>query len=211
MTDMRSAWRRNAWQRRSSRVVKWYVSDPSGTSAAFAMSRCVVPATPCSAMTAMAASMMRSLRSGSWRRTDTSDLADDPGRVADRDHVGGQVLHDHRARADDGVGADRDAGADDDAAAEPDVVANGDRGAGLPLVAPGRRVDRVPRGQQLHVGGDLHVVADRHPGHVEAHEAEVDEAARAEEGLVPVVELDRRADLGLLAQRGEELGEELAL
>src|SRR3954447_2672742 len=109
---MRSAWRRNAWRRRSSRVAKWYVSDPSGTSAALAMSRWVVPATPCSAMTVRAASMMRSLRSGSWRRTDTSDLADDPGRVADRDDVGGQVPDDDRARADDRVGADGDAGAD---------------------------------------------------------------------------------------------------
>ena len=43
---IRAAWRVNAWISRSSRLAKWYVNDPSGTSAAAAINRWVVPRTP---------------------------------------------------------------------------------------------------------------------------------------------------------------------
>ena len=138
-----------------------------------------------------------------------SEAAHDAGRGADRDHVGGQVAGDDRAGADHGVVADADAGADDDAAAEPDVVADGDGLGGLPLVAAGAGIERVGGGEQLHVGADLHVVADGDGGDVEDDEPEVGEGAGSDAGLVAVVAAERRPDLAALAVRPQQLGEQL--
>ena len=63
--DPSRANRPNASRRSSSIPAKWYVIDPSGTSAAAAMRRWDVPATPCSATTSRHAATMRSRRSGS--------------------------------------------------------------------------------------------------------------------------------------------------
>ena len=49
----------------SSRVLKWYVVEPSGTSASAATERWLSPPMPSAATTRIAASMIRCRRSGS--------------------------------------------------------------------------------------------------------------------------------------------------
>ena len=99
-------------------------------------------------------------------------------------------------------------GADDHAAPEPDVVADRDRQRDLPPVAPRHRIDRVGGGQQLDVGGDLAVGADRDRRAVEHHAAEVDERAVADRDVPPVVEMERRQHDHALAGRAEQLAQQ---
>jgi hypothetical protein len=58
-------------------------------------------------------------------------------------------------------------------------------------------------GQQLHVGTDLDIVADRHPRHVERHQTPIREATRPERGLVAVVAIEGWADLSTFTERPE--------
>src|SRR5207249_9103 len=99
--------------------------------------------------------------------------------------------------------ADPHAGADDRAAAEPDVVADDDWLRGLPPVQARAGLEGVGRREQLHVRAELHVVADRHGGDVEADQPPVGEAAGADERLIPVVALERGPDVTALAERAE--------
>ena len=78
------------------------------------------------------------------------------------------MSRDDGAGANDAVIADRHAGADDHAAAEPDVVTDGDRLGRFQLVASRLRLDWVGRGQQLDVGAELAIGADRDGGDVES-------------------------------------------
>jgi hypothetical protein len=61
------------------------------------------------------------------------------------------------------------------------------------------------RGQELDVGADLHVVADPDGGHVQQDDPEVDEAPSPDVGLVAVVAVQGRADLGALPYRAQQL------
>lgn len=65
------------------------------------------------------------------------------------------------------------------------------------------------RGQQLHAGADLDVRADRDRRAVENDRAEVQEAARADADREPVVAPQRRGDECTLADRAEQLVEDL--
>ena len=84
------------------------------------------------------------------------DFPDDLAGVARGDGVGGHVLYDHAARADDGVGANAHAGADGHVAANPHVVLDDDLEAVHFPVGPQLVVDRVAGGAEHHVGADEH-------------------------------------------------------
>ena len=62
------------------------------------------------------------------------------------------------------------------------------------------RVERVRRGQQLHVGPDLDVGSDRHRRRVERDQPEVDERPRPDGDLGAVVAAQRREEDGARAQ-----------
>ena len=68
------------------------------------------------------------------------------------DGVGGHVLYDHAARADDGVGANAHAGADGHVAANPHVVLDDDLEAVTSPVGPQLVVDRVAVEQSITLG-----------------------------------------------------------
>jgi hypothetical protein len=76
------------------------------------------------------------------------------------------VLRDDGTRTDDGVVTNGHAGADDYPATEPVVVADVDRRSRLPLVPAQPRLKRVRGCQELNIGADLDVVADRDRSHV---------------------------------------------
>jgi hypothetical protein len=64
------------------------------------------------------------------------------------------------------------------------------------------------RGQQLHVGADLDVVADADARNVEEDQAEVREGPCTDSGLVAIVATERRANLGVLAVRLQQLDDQ---
>src|SRR5690606_27604895 len=130
--------------------------------------------------------------------------ADRPGRTPDRDDTGRHVPGHHRAGADHGVVADGHARQHDDPAAQPHVVPDGDGPGGLQLVAARLRLQRVCGGEQLHVGPDLAVLADGDRRDVQRGQVVVDEGAGADGDVAAVVDVQRRPDLGLLAERAEE-------
>ncbi len=134
--------------------------------------------------------------------------ADHARGVADGNGVGRKVSSDDGSGTDDRVLPDRDAGQHDDAAAEPHVVSDGDGLRGFPLLASGFGLDRVRGSQQLNVRADLNIVADGDAGDVECDKPVIGEAASANGDLVAVVHIQRRADLGTLPNRPEQLRDE---
>jgi hypothetical protein len=70
---------------------------------------------------------------------------------------------------------------------------------------PTTATSRMGRGQELHAWADLDVVADGDGGHVQQDHPEVDEGPRPDMGLVAVVAVQGRADLGPLPDRAQRL------
>src|SRR4029453_2911438 len=87
-------------------------------------------------------------------------------------------------------------------------VGDGDGLGRLPLGPAGLRFQRVGRGQELNIGADLYVVADPDGGHVEQDHPDVDEGPRPDMDLVAVVAVQRRADLGALPHRAQQLAQQ---
>ncbi len=176
---MSSACRVNAAASSSSIEAKWYVVEPSGTSAARAIERGGRAGDallgdhvergrqePLPAPGVVAAGPPRgggAPRPGGAHRASVTlaprpaparprgvEGADHAGGVPDRDHVGRQVARHDGARADHGVVADRHPRKHDGAAAEPHVVPDRDGLRGLPFLPPGLG---------LHLGGSASAAA----------------------------------------------------
>ena len=129
-------------------------------------------------------------------------------RVADDCDAGWDVVCDYTAGSDDGVVADGDAGEDDRTSADPDVAADADWFAALEVGASSFGVAGMVCGVDLDGGPDLGAIADFDGVDVEEDAVEVEEDAGAEMDVVAVVAEEGWADGGVLAARGEDLGEE---
>ena len=142
-----------------------------------------------------------------WARTSQSDRTTRAGFPA-ATTFGGRSFVTIDPGADHGVLPDRDTREHDDPTAQPDVSFDRDRFGSLPFGPSGVGVDGVRRRQELHVGTDLHVVADRDRRDVERDEPVVHERPRTNPDPVPVIASQGRLDLGSFAELPEELEKE---
>ena len=138
-------------------------------------------------------------------RPRTLDLAQGPRGVANSQDVRQKILGDHGSCTDDGVLTNRHARAHDDTATEPNIVTDRNRLSSLKLVASGAGLDRMDWRQQLDIRTNLHVVADRDLGNVQRDQTEVHERARTHTDVHAVVDIQRRSDDGVLAQRPQQV------
>jgi hypothetical protein len=93
-------------------------------------------------------------------KTRSGKLTDHCARIADCEHIGGQIPHDNTAGAHDGIVADAHAGADHTRSAEPDVVADDDGLRTFKSSASRPRIERMQRGVDVDPGADLSLVSD---------------------------------------------------
>ena len=135
-------------------------------------------------------------------------LSDDASGISDSKRISRKTAHDDRSCAHDRVVSDGDARTDHHSTAEPDVVSNRDRLRAFPFRASPLAFQRVRRREELDVGTDLHVVADRDRRHVEGDEAEIDERPRTEADVVAVIAMERRTDRRAVAQPAEQLAQD---
>ena len=140
-------------------------------------------------------------------------------RGAHGEPAGGDVAGDQGAGADDGALPDGHARQDGDARAEPDAVADGDGvavlgAADVPVgVGQARALLEEPgvgAGDDGDAGAQLDVVAYGDGDVVEDGEVEIGEEARADAGVDAAVDVEGPAHVGVLAQGGEDLREDLA-
>src|ERR1035437_8327489 len=138
------------------------------------------------------------------------DLADGSRRVPHGQDVRSKVPSDHSTRAHHRVLTNRHARTHDGATAQPDVVSYADRLASLKLVASRLGLDGVNRRQQLDIRTNLYVVADRDLSNIEGDHTKVRECARTHMDMQAVVDVQRRANDGLLPERPEPVAEDLS-
>ena len=129
-------------------------------------------------------------KSGSAVRFRLADPADEPRGVAAHHRKRRHVVRDHAVRTDDRPVTDGHAGQNGGIDADPRLVLDDDGAAVSRTAVAGIGV--VVDGDEVHLRGDEHVVAQRDPAAVEERASLLDPAAFADPDVLPEVHVERR-------------------